>query len=181
MSSFDFAIEHTFTAEGGARFTDHPADAGGATRWGVTEGVARKHGYTGDMRMLPRELALQIAKQEFWRPLRLEEIESDLVAAEIFDTAFLSGPRTAAKIAQRATNLMYADSDLPLVKIDGVIGPQTLGAINGLLPRYERHLLAALNGYQFVHFTEVAKKRPQNARPFLRGWMLRLGAFMEAA
>jgi lysozyme family protein len=35
-------IEEVVAREGG--YSDHPADEGGATRWGVTEAVARAHG-----------------------------------------------------------------------------------------------------------------------------------------
>lgn len=30
-----------------------PSDKGGPTRWGITQTIARAHGYTGDMRELP--------------------------------------------------------------------------------------------------------------------------------
>lgn len=180
MSHFAFAIEETLQLEGGDRFTAHPADRGGPTRWGITEHLAHKHGYEGDMRELPRAFAVRVAELEFWVPLRLDEVNSKYVAAEIFDTAFHSGPTVAVQIAQRAANMMYADaSDIPLLKIDGKLGPQTLGAINSLLPRYEAHLYCALNGYQFVYFIEVLKHRPANARPFVKGWMRRLARFPE--
>ncbi len=34
-------------------YVNHPADRGGATRWGITEVVARQNGYDGAMRHLP--------------------------------------------------------------------------------------------------------------------------------
>jgi lysozyme family protein len=37
---------------------DHPADIGGPTRWGITQAVARRHGYTGEMHALPRHMAV---------------------------------------------------------------------------------------------------------------------------
>jgi Glycosyl hydrolase 108 len=44
----DQLIDDVIGREGG--YSNHPADRGGATRWGVTEAVARAHGYRGDMR-----------------------------------------------------------------------------------------------------------------------------------
>ena len=38
----DDLIDKIIILEGG--FTDHPADRGGPTRWGITEAVARSHG-----------------------------------------------------------------------------------------------------------------------------------------
>src|SRR3546814_13966192 len=46
-------IEATIGKEGG--YSNHPADKCGPTMWGITERVARKNGYTGDMRNLPRD------------------------------------------------------------------------------------------------------------------------------
>ena len=48
-------IEGLIEREGG--YANHPADKGGATCFGITEAVARAHGYTGGMRDLPRDEA----------------------------------------------------------------------------------------------------------------------------
>ncbi|MCD9731087.1 hypothetical protein LVT16_28205, partial [Klebsiella pneumoniae] len=53
----DQTIEGILGKEGG--YIDHPSDKGGPTRWGITQTTARAHGYTGDMRNLPRETAKQ--------------------------------------------------------------------------------------------------------------------------
>ena len=50
--SVDQLIDGLIAREGG--FVDHPADRGGATNWGITDAVARAHGYTGPMALLPR-------------------------------------------------------------------------------------------------------------------------------
>ncbi|HGV4401999.1 TPA: glycosyl hydrolase 108 family protein, partial [Klebsiella pneumoniae] len=44
----DQIIEGILGKEGG--YVDHPSDKGGPTRWGITQTIARAHGYTGDMR-----------------------------------------------------------------------------------------------------------------------------------
>ena len=49
-------VEEVIGREGG--YSNHPADKGGATRWGVTEAVARAHGFRGDMRAFPRAEAV---------------------------------------------------------------------------------------------------------------------------
>ena len=56
--TFDEAFHKLLGHEGG--FVDHPSDPGGATRWGVTERVARQWGYAGSMRELPVETAKAI-------------------------------------------------------------------------------------------------------------------------
>lgn len=177
--NFEFALVATFDAEGGAAFSDHRLDPGGATRWGISEKLARAHSYGGAMSELDRATAERIARAEFWIPLALDSIQSRFVAAEIFDTAFHSGARAATMIAQRAVNLLYADSTEPILTVDGIMGPNTVGALNSLLPKYERHLYAALQGFQFVRFLELARTRPASSRVFIRGWMARLSRFPE--
>ncbi len=56
--NFDTAFTKVLGHEGG--FSDHPDDPGGKTRFGVTEAVARRVGYKGEMRELPLDLAKQI-------------------------------------------------------------------------------------------------------------------------
>ena len=48
-------IDAVIDREGG--YVDHPADPGGATRWGITAAVAHADGYTGEMRLLSRPRA----------------------------------------------------------------------------------------------------------------------------
>lgn len=56
-------IEDVIDREGG--YVDHPADRGGATRYGITQAVARAEGYTGAMRDLPRALAARIYRRHY--------------------------------------------------------------------------------------------------------------------
>ena len=170
---FPFAVKHTLEAEG--LFSDHPDDPGGATKHGITEAVARAHGYTGDMRDLEVEFAVHIYRVDYWDVLRLDEVSSKYVAAELFDTAVNMGPPAAAGIVQRACRLM-GDHNL---KVDGVLGKKTLGAINSLLPRYEAHLYHCLNGYQFIRYVELFEANPAERRAFIKGWMRRLSRFPE--
>ena len=44
-------------------YVNHPADRGGPTRYGITEAVARAHGYSGAMAELPREEAAAIYRR----------------------------------------------------------------------------------------------------------------------
>lgn len=102
--------------EGG--FVDHPSDPGGATNWGITIHTARSHGYTGDMRNLPREKAVEIYYNHYWKGKFFSKIENHL-AFHLLDCHINSGNHVN-KIIQHALGL----------KQDGVIGPATLNAIS---------------------------------------------------
>ena len=57
-------IDALIEREGG--YVNHPADKGGPTCFGITEAVARAHGYSGSMRQLPRDEAAAIYRRLYW-------------------------------------------------------------------------------------------------------------------
>src|SRR5436190_21481720 len=88
-------VEALIEREGG--FVDHPADNGGPTCFGITEAVARAHGYAGPMRLLQRSEAAAIYKRLYWLRPRLDQVaaRSARLAAELFDTGVNMGPAVA--------------------------------------------------------------------------------------
>ncbi|MEO6113087.1 MAG: glycosyl hydrolase 108 family protein, partial [Sphingomicrobium sp.] len=98
----DVLIGALIEREGG--YSDHPADRGGPTRFGITEAVARAHGYGGAMRDLPREEAAAIYRRLYWLRPRFDQVaaRAPRVAAELFDTGANMGPAVAATFLQRA-------------------------------------------------------------------------------
>ena len=156
--NFDQAFTTLLKHEGG--FSDHPADPGGKTRFGITEAVAREVGYRGDMRELPIDLAKRIYKDRYWDAVRAEELPAAIRYA-VFDAAVNSGPRQAALWLQRAVG----------VKDDGIIGPQTLAAVHAADP--ERLLRRSLS--QRLRFMTNLP----NWGSFSRGWARRLADLME--
>lgn len=153
--NFEQAFERLLGHEGG--FVDHPEDPGGATRWGITQRIARKHGYTGNMRNFPVEEARRIARAEYWDKVRADDVP-DALRFDLFDGAYNSGPPQAIKWLQRAAG---ADDD-------GIIGPKTLTAVRAANP----HLLAKrYNGHRLQFMTDL-KTWPT----FGRGWARRIAA-----
>lgn len=142
----------------GTEFSDHPDDPGGATRYGVTEAVARRFGYRGDMRALPLDVARQVYREQYWAPIRGDDLPAGL-RFDVFDAAVNSGPRTAARWLQRALR----------VPDDGVIGQKTLAAaraeqdVSGVLMRFNGQRLRALTEFD-------------GWRSFGRGWARRVAA-----
>ena len=130
----DEAIDELIGREGG--YVNHPADRGGPTRFGITEAVARAHGYGGDMRSLPRADAEAIYRRLYWLRPGFDRVAEGApkVAAELFDTAVNMGPETAVGFLQRALNALNRNGrDYADIAVDRRIGPATLGALAGFL------------------------------------------------
>ena len=168
-------IDEVIGREGG--YSNHPADKGGATRWGVTEKVARAHGYGGDMRTYPREEAVAVYRRIYWLRPGFDSVAelAPALAAELFDTGVNMGPAVAAGFLQRALNaLNRGASDYPDMAVDGRIGPQTLQALKRFLDRRgaagEKVLLKAVEALQGERYLSLAEDRPAN-EAFLYGWL----------
>lgn len=156
--NFTTAFEKLLKHEGG--YVNHKDDRGGATRYGVTEAVAREVGYRGVMSELPLDLAQRIYKERYWDAVQAEQLPAD-VRYIVFDSAVNSGIVQAAKWLQRACG----------VKDDGVIGQQTIRAANALHPEgLKRKMLA-----QRLRFMATLANWPA----FGRGWANRIADLLE--
>lgn len=158
-------------------YSNHPADRGGPTRWGITEQVARAYGYGGDMRQLPKSTAATIYKRRYWTDVRFDQVAAVFprVGGELFDTGINMGQAVAAKFLQRALNLLNAGgSSWPDMVVDGQIGPMTIAALNRLKqqrgPAAEAVLLKTLDGFQVARYAEITEARPAN-EAFFYGWI----------
>lgn len=176
MTPFERAFRKLLGVEG--EYSNHPADSGGATRWGVTEFLARRHGYTGDMRDYPVEAAERVYREEFWDRLLLDQVAalSYPIAYEMFDTEVNTPAGTAVVFLQRALNVLNREQrDYPDVKVDGRIGPATLGALSQFLNLRGRFsetvMLRALNVLQGAYYIELAERRSKD-QAFVLGWLL---------
>lgn len=183
-TNVNILIDAIIGREGG--YSDHPADRGGATRWGVTEAVARAYGYHGSMRDLPREIAANIYRERYWTRAGLPGVAAhyDALAAELFDIAVNMGVRTAGKFLQRSLNVLngagqlYSDIDP-----DGDIGPMTLAALAG----YRRKrgveggdvLWQAVHSLRGARYIEISEERPAN-EAFTYGWFRRMVEMLKA-
>ena len=174
--NIDGLIDAVVDREGG--YVDNAADKGGPTCFGITEAVARAHGYAGPMRLMPREQAGAIYRRLYWQRPHLDEIarRSERIAAELFDTGVNMGPAVAITFLQRALTALNRNAkDYPDLIPDGRVGPATLSALDSLLAirgksSGETVLLRALEALQGERYLRLAERRPAN-EAFLYGWL----------
>lgn len=173
--TIDQLIDDVIAREGG--YSDHPADRGGPTRWGITQAVARAHGFAGDMRVFPRDEATAIYRRRYWHTPNLAAVakRAPALAAELFDTGVNMGPAVGARFLQRALNALNRNArDYPDMVVDGAIGPKTLAALNAFLALRgaagEAVLLKAVEAQQGERYIALAESRPAN-EAFLYGWL----------
>ncbi len=176
MNAFDSALKHTLGIEGD--FSDDPADSGGATKWGITESVARAFGYSGPMQDMPVSLAQSIYLQNYWELLKLNVISmlSEDIALEIFDTGVNCGVGFAGQSLQRALTAFNRNGrDYPDLVVDGLVGRMTHTALRAFLDKRgldgEMVLLRALNCLQGARYIQLVENRPKDER-FIYGWFL---------
>lgn len=174
--AFKNAWARTGAVEGG--YVNNPNDRGGATNHGITEVVARAHGYDGDMKDLPIEVAISIAKVQYWDILGLDDIASysEPIADELFDTGYLSGPGVAGTFLQKALNIFNrGGADYPDVAEDGHPGKVTAAALARFLAIRgvdgEKVMLRCLNCQQGAFFLNIGRTTPKD-EDFEFGWYL---------
>ena len=156
---FDQAFDELMRHEGG--WSDHAADPGGKTMYGVTEAVARANGYSGDMRMLSKAFAAQVYRREYWDACRCDDLPPAIRYA-VFDGAVNSGVGQSVRWLQRAVE----------AKADGIVGPDTIARARAFHP----DLLSRRMLSQRLRFMTDLKTWPH----FGRGWARRVAELLEA-
>jgi lysozyme family protein len=173
-------IDDLIGREGG--YSNHPADRGGPTRWGITEAVARAHGYRGEMRVFPRSDAVALYQRSYWDKPGLPDIAklAPAIASELFDTGVNMGPGIAIGFLQRALNaLNRGATDYADLTSSPRVNDATVEALTAFLKKRQPHgedvLMKAIEALQGERYIHLAEQRPAN-EAFLYGWLAnRLG------
>jgi lysozyme family protein len=155
---FDRAIEVVLEHEGDT-LTDHPADRGGRTRFGI----AQRWNPDVDVRTLTRERAIEIYWERYWQGRGYERLP-EAIAIKVFDLAVNLGNKTAVTCLQRALQACGLR-----VVIDGLLGTETCGAAKDA---DQKALMAALRSEAAGEYRlRVARSADQIV--FQGGWLNR--------
>lgn len=151
--------------EGG--FADHPLDKGGPTMRGITLKTFRK--FYGkdksveDLKKLTEEQWYHIFRSGYWDPFQADYIHNQAIANILVDWAWGSGSITAIKQVQKYLG----------VKVDGIVGPETLGELN---KRDSEKVFTDIWNLRKQFFLGIVERNPSQ-KIFLKGWLNRLSSF----
>ncbi len=188
MANFDTAYDITMAHEGG--YDNNPNDVGGETY----KGISRKfHPYwpgwdiidaAKDLPDFPNslytnetldKLTREFFKTNFWDIVRGDEIPSQIIANELFDTGVNMNHIRAVLFLQKALNVLNKNGKLYAdISTDGRFGNGTLSALESCLDLGgESILYKIINVLQGNHYIEYMMKNPAQEM-FARGWFARV-------
>lgn len=145
--------------------TNDPHDSGGLTNWGIT-----KRAYMNFIGQTVSddyfcELSLDNKKwfyrKSYWEKLGCDQMEHESVATAIFDTSVLYGQSTTALLAQKTADICGA-----AMRIDGILGPQSVIMINAIEPNL---FIDAFRANVLARIDSVCLKNPTD-EIFRHGW-----------
>jgi len=172
MAQFKTAFEKVINNEGG--YANDAEDPGGETHkgvsrnnwpkwlgWHIIDLLKMQSNFPQNLNQ-SAELQAEVEQfytLQFWEKIKGDDMNSQEIADSIFDFAVNAGTTTAATLAQMVVNS----------KADGVIGPQTVTALNTIDPEY---FLAAFTVAKIARYIIIVKKRPTSKKYFY-GWVCR--------
>lgn len=170
MANIKELVAFISRCEGG--YTNDPSDSGGPTNRGVTLVTWQKTGYdkNGDgtidehdiTRITHEEMVEVVLRPHFWNVWQADKINNQAIANLLVDWLWMSGHRTIFMVQKMLG-----------VKVDGVVGSQTLHALNSFPDQsllFDRIKTSRIND---IH--RICKQRKKNLR-FKRGWLNRIAA-----
>lgn len=169
MAKIEILVPWILAWEGG--FANVPGDRGGATNMGVTIATWRSVGYdkdgdgdvdVDDLRLLTREDVIErVMRPHYWNRWQADRIEDQSVANILVDWVWASGAHGIKK-----------PQALLGVAADGIVGPETLAALNAREPR---QLFAELHDLRTQFINNIVRANPSQAK-FRKGWLRRLNS-----
>ncbi len=186
MAQFNQAFRITAAHEGG--YVDDPDDRGGETY----RGISRKHhpdwsgwaildGFkshpTFPANIDDGALDASVAafyKSLYWNPFQGDDLSSQLIANELFDSGVNMGVSRAVHFLQEALNLLNRNgASWDEIAEDGDFGKNTMKALNAALAKDELSLFNLMNVLQGMHYINLMRKSPVQEK-YARGWFKRV-------
>ena len=162
--SFETALEEVLKHEGG--YVNHPEDRGHATNWGITQETLSdflgRDATDEEIRNISMDTVRQIYRNQYWDRLKLSHVVDTRLAHLLFDQAVNRGTRKVAEQIQKLVG----------VKVDGVIGPVTLKALNS------KDIMLDFIKQSQLSYISIVEQNPSQI-VFLKGWIKRTHSYLD--
>lgn len=164
MQDLDEALTYLLEEEGG--WSNHPADRGGATMYGVPQGTydawrKSKGKAPAQVRSITQDEARRIYRELYWDAADCDDLPWP-ISYLTFDAAVNSGPERAVKWTQAGLGLSQ----------DGVVGPRTKSAAQAVVREGDGKRLLAIVDQRVAFLARLVQNKPSQAA-FLLGWWRR--------
>lgn len=181
MAKFEIAEQITGKIEG--TYSNDPDDPGGETACGISRvnhpqakiwPILDRH-QVKEQALLDADFVLLVSdfyKENFWDCYRLDEVRSQRIANEIYDSGVNLGQVRVARWVQENLNVLNRwGKAWPDIIEDGQMGPATVNVLNYAVGKGEEEaIMKLLNADQCVYYKSRAQKNPIKEK-FLHGWL----------
>lgn len=156
-------IDDIIEREGGSTVTNDPADKGGRTQYGVSE-KSNPEAWTDGK--VTAEEARAIFETKYIKGPGFDKVQDIRLREQLADWGVNSGPYVAIQGLQRVVG----------AEIDGVLGPETLGLVNGApdASQVGNRVVAE----RVKMFGRIVKRDPSQLK-WLNGWLDRALSFLR--
>jgi lysozyme family protein len=162
MTTNQDRITEILAREGDAAVTNDSVDAGGRTQYGISERANPQAWADGKV---TEQEAREIYEAKYIRGPHFDRVPDDRLRTQLIDMGVHSGPGVAIQKLQ----------EILKVVVDGVLGPQTLAALQHRRADEVNNLLAAS---RIRMIGRLVSKVPTQLK-FLNGWLDRACQFIE--
>ena len=175
MTIIEKLIAEVLKKEGG--FVNHPADKGGATKYGITR--ATLSNYLGrkcdidDIESITKNTASDIYEHRYFIDTGINRLPESLMPL-MFDMAVNHGVSKAIKLLQEE----LIDFNCEVGNVDGVIGQRTIAAAKSVMGCSHNTLfINALVERRLAFYQAIVDAHPSQ-EVFLKGWQARARSFL---
>lgn len=166
-----------FISKWEGNYVNDPSDPGGATNKGVTLTTWKNTGYDkdddgdidiDDLKLITHEDMIEVVlRPHYWDLWKADKIINQSIANLVVDWTWCSGV-AAIKSVQRILG----------VEVDGIVGNQTLFAINRY--RHPAQLFSLIKAERICYIMNLCEKKPALKR-FQKGWLNRIASLNFAS
>lgn len=143
--------------------------------WDVIDDMKRTNGFQVkhlDANHMLQNMVQSFYKSEFWDKMKLDNVNDQRIANELFDTGVNAGVGFAGKSLQRVLNVANKQGQYyPDLKVDGNVGNFTITALNK--HPMPDNILKGLNALQGAKYIEICEANDKQ-EVFFNGWMKRV-------